>query len=54
MDNRGLPLAAVVTPSCNQGTFNERTIQSVLSQDCPNPEYILVDGGSTDNTVEIP
>jgi len=48
-----LPLVSIVTPSYNQGRFLEATLHSVLEQGYPNIEYLVVDGASTDNSVEI-
>ncbi|MCC7165038.1 MAG: glycosyltransferase [Anaerolineae bacterium] len=53
MNSTPFPKISIVTPSFNQGAFLEATIRSILDQSYPNLEYIVMDGGSSDNSVEI-
>lgn len=52
-DLDSIPIISIVTPSLNQGIYIEDTIQSILEQKYPKLEYIIVDGGSSDGTMDI-
>jgi glycosyltransferase involved in cell wall biosynthesis len=52
-DSHLWPRITIVTPSFNQGRFLEETIRSILFQGYPHLEYIIIDGGSNDNSVDI-
>src|ERR1035437_2416673 len=53
ISDRDLPLVTIVTPSFNQGEFVADAIDSVLAQDYPRIEYLVIDGGSSDDTLEV-
>ncbi len=52
-NNTGRPTVSIITPSYDQGNFIRETIESVRMQDYPGIEHIVIDGGSTDSTLEI-
>ena len=53
MIKQKLPKISIITPAYNSANFIKKTIKSVLNQKYPNLEYIVMDGGSQDGTIEI-
>jgi glycosyltransferase involved in cell wall biosynthesis len=53
MTEKEMPLVSIITPSFNQGKYLKCNIESVMNQNYPNIEHIIIDGGSTDNTIPI-
>ncbi|HDL00647.1 MAG TPA: glycosyltransferase, partial [candidate division Zixibacteria bacterium] len=53
IDSCALPKISIVSPSYNQGVFLEQTMLSILDQGYPDLEYIVIDGGSSDHSLEI-
>jgi len=53
MDDKHFPKLSIITPSYNQSQYLEYTIKSIIAQQYPNLEYIIIDGGSSDNSLEI-
>jgi len=47
------PIISIITPSLNQASFLEETILSIIEQECPGIEYMIIDGGSTDGSIDI-
>ena len=51
--NNKLPTITTITPSLNRAKFIDEAIKSVLNQDYPHVEHIIIDGGSTDGTLDV-
>src|SRR6476659_2718831 len=52
-NNASLPLVTLITPTLNRAVFLETAIESVLAQEYPAIEYLVIDGGSTDGTLDL-